>query len=137
LYPPPPTRTMGGARRERSGLRPERHCFTPVSLRLHVQLEPSLSCKTSVDWPANPVDVKVQSAVSFADPAGLPLESVTLMLHCAWSEHPLDVAGHDPWRLGKATSWSGPGPVTVTVPVPPVGSTQLPALDDDTVSLSE
>jgi hypothetical protein len=107
--------------------------LVPVSVKLSVQLVPSLFVKTSVDSPVNPVDEKVQS---FADPAGLPLESLTLIVHFTSSEHPLEVAGHDPWMLGRVTSWSGPAPVIVTVPVPPAEGAQLPALAGDTVSLS-
>ena len=100
-----------------------------------MQVLPSLFCWTSVDCPVKPVDEKVKSAVSFADPAGLPLESLMLMSHCVWREQPLDVAGHDPWTLGNETSWSGPGPVIVTVPVPPA-RVQVPGVDD-TVDVSE
>lgn len=96
---------------------------------------PSLFCRTSVDCPVNPVDENVQSAVSFADPAGLPLESLMLMSHTVWSEQPLDIAGHDPWTLGTVTSWSGPAPVIVTVPAPPA-VVQVPDVGD-TVDVSE
>jgi hypothetical protein len=100
-----------------------------------VQVVPSLFCWTSVDCPVNPLDEKVQSTVSFADPAGLPLESLMWMAHVAWREQPLDVAGHDPWTPGSETSWSGPAPVIVTVPAPPAG-VQVPGVDD-TVDVSE
>jgi hypothetical protein len=46
-------------------------------------------------------------------------------------EHPLDVAGHDPWTPGSVTLWSGPGPEIVTVPIVPPGVTQLPTDDED------
>jgi hypothetical protein len=46
-------------------------------------------------------------------------------------EHPLDVAGHDPWTFGRVTLWSGPGPEIMMVPIRPAGVTQLPTDDDD------
>jgi hypothetical protein len=61
---------------------------------------------------------------------------VMLMSQCTSSEHPLEVAGHDPWMLGSVTLWSGPGPVIVTAPLASPGRTHEGALGEETVTLS-